>query len=201
MDAQTYDDWYTTARGKWIGDVEAELIRNLLMPQRGESLLDVGCGTGYFSRRFAAFIEGAVAGIDISSEWIAYARVHSDDRIDFHEADACKLPFPDGSFDLVASIAALCFISDERTAIREMLRVCRRRFAIAVLNRNSLLWRKQGRSGGRGAYAGARWHTPRQLLGLFRDLPVANLKLRSAVHVPSGGPAARAAELLLQHLF
>jgi len=44
----------------------------------------------------------------------------------FAAADARRLPFPDDSFDLVVSITALCFIREERLALREMLRVARR---------------------------------------------------------------------------
>jgi SAM-dependent methyltransferase len=201
MDPRTYDQWYATPRGRWIGDSESKLVQKALQARPGESLLDVGCGTGYFTRRFASSLDGPVHGVDITSDWIKYAKDHSDARIVYHVADACELPFQDGSFDLVTSIAALCFIPDERAAIREMLRVCRRRFAIGVLNRHSLLWRKQGRSGGTGAYVGARWHEPSQLLDLFRVAPVANLKLHSAVHIPSGGPVARTAEPILQRLF
>lgn len=197
MDPHTYDQWYTTPRGRWIGDIESKLVQKALQARPGESLLDVGCGTGYFTRRFASCLDGPVHGVDITSEWVDYAKGHSDAKISYHVADACNLPYNDGSFDLVTSIAALCFIPDEQAAIREMLRVCRRCFAIGVLNRHSLLWREQGRSGGTGAYASARWHKPSQLLNLFRVAPVANLKLQSAVHIPSGGSVARAAKPIL----
>ena len=40
-------------RGRWIGQLEYSLVRGLLKPIPDESLLDVGCGTGYFTRCFA----------------------------------------------------------------------------------------------------------------------------------------------------
>lgn len=83
------------------------------------------------------------------------------------------------------SIAALCFVDDERRALAEMVRVARRRFAVGWLNRASLLFWQKGRSGGSGAYRGARWHTATEVRGLFCDLPVRNVKLRSAIFMPS----------------
>ncbi len=53
-DAAAYDAWYDTPRGRWIGEREFRLAQCLLAPQPGETLLDVGCGTGWFTRRFAA---------------------------------------------------------------------------------------------------------------------------------------------------
>ena len=68
-----YEAWYHSPRGRWIGDCEFSLIRQLLQPQPGSSLLDVGCGTGYFSRRFQQ-LEMNVTGIDPDSDAIEFAR-------------------------------------------------------------------------------------------------------------------------------
>lgn len=107
------------------------------------------------------------------------------------EGDARELPFEDAHFDHVLSIAALCFVDDERKAVAESVRVARRRFAIGWLNRNSLLYRQRGRDGGSGAYHGARWHNANEVRALFAGLPVRNLKLRSAIFLPSATRWAR----------
>lgn len=197
MDPAEYDRWYKTPRGRWIGGREARLIQGGLAPRPGESLLDVGCGTGYFTRALARRMQGPVVGVDVDEAWLEYALAHDDERASYAIADARALPYPDASFDMVMSIAALCFVDDEAAAIAEIVRVSRRRFAVGLLNRHSLLWLQEGRDGGHGGYRGARWHSTRQARGLFDGLPVRDLHVRTAIHLPTGGRIARVVERLL----
>jgi SAM-dependent methyltransferase len=192
--AERYDAWYRTPRGAWIGETEFRLLRDMLAPRRGESLLDVGCGTGYFTRRFARDAGVAATGLDPDRSWLDYARAHAAAGERYLAGVAEALPFADRSFDLSVSVTALCFVAAQREAVREMLRVTRRRFAIGLLNRGSLLYRAKA---GIGAYRGAHWHTPQEVRALFAGLPVRRLELRSAVFLPHGGVFARAAEGLL----
>lgn len=185
MNPAEYDAWYDTPRGRWIGETEYALAARGLAAEPGDSLLDVGCGTGWFTRRAAAD-ELVATGLDPNPAWLDYARAHSGPALSWVEGDARDLPFADASFDHVLSIAALCFVDDERQAVAEAVRVARRRFAIGWLNRASLLYWQKGRHGGSGAYRGARWHTAREVRALFSGLPVQNLTLRSAIFLPSG---------------
>ena len=186
MSPEDYDAWYRSPRGKWTGETEYRLLTKLLQPISGESLLDIGCGTGYFTRRFAE--SGlAVTGVDPSPAMLGFARKHAVAGERFVFGDARALPFPDRSFDLVISVTALCFIPEQMRALSEMLRVTRRRFAIGLLNRNSLLFLEKGRDGGRGGYRGAHWHTMREVKSLFSNLPVQDLTLRTAILIPGGG--------------
>ena len=193
MDAADYDAWYDTPRGRWIGETEFALAARLLAPAPESSLLDVGCGTGWFTRRFAA-AGLCVTGLDPNPGWLDYARRSSGPAIDWVEGDARALPFSEASFDHVVSIAALCFIDDERTPLAEIVRVTRRRFAVGWLNRACLLYRQKA---GHGAYAGARWHTAAEVRALFDGLPVRHLTIHSAVFLPGGGAAAQVLEPLL----
>jgi SAM-dependent methyltransferase len=193
MNPADYDAWYATPRGRWIGETEYALVARLLAAQPGDSLLDVGCGTGWFSRRAAA--DGLVAtGLDPNAAWLDYARAHDSPASNWVEGDARDLPFSDASFDHVLSIAALCFVDDERQAVAEAVRVARHRFAIGWLNRSSLLYWQKGREGGSGAYRGARWHSADEVRALFSGLPVRKLKLRSAIFLPSATRMARCLE-------
>ncbi|OIQ98110.1 23S rRNA (guanine(745)-N(1))-methyltransferase [mine drainage metagenome] len=199
MHPEQYDAWYETQKGAWIGNEEYRLLASLLAPRPGETLLDVGCGTGYFTRRFAdKATEGNVVGVDIDTEMLRFANEHSEPNIGFVAADARQLPFRDKSFDLVVSVTALCFIRDEKQALSEMLRVARRRVVLGLLNRHSLLYLAKGRRGGRGAYRGARWHTPTEALHLFDGMPVHHAGHGTAIIVPGGKNWSRRLEPLLR---
>jgi len=83
-------------------------------------LLDVGCGTGWFSQR--AKRQGAnVTSLDIGTRLLAKARK----KCDSHPVagDACLLPFPDETFDIVISSECIEHTLDPHRAVSEMKRV------------------------------------------------------------------------------
>ena len=199
MTPEQYEAWYATQRGAWIGGEEYRLLDSLLAPTPGETLLDVGCGTGHFTRRFAAnAADRKVVGADIDQDMLRFADGHSDRCIGYVAVDARQLPFRDRSFDLVVSMTALCFIEEEKQALREMLRVARRRVVLGLLNRHSLLYLAKGISGGRGAYQGARWHTPNEALRLFNGLPMCHAGLGTVIVMPGGKRWSRRLEPTLR---
>lgn len=200
MTPEQYDAWYDTPRGRWIGETEYRLIERQFDLRPGAQILDVGCGTGWFTRRMSRRSDRYVTGLDINAEWLAYARSR-DPSSRYVLGDALSLPFPDNSFDSVISIAALCFTADWRQAVGEIVRVCRGQFAIGMLNRQSLLWHDKGRKGGSGAYHGATWVTPKELIGSANRLAVERARQCSVIFFPSGSLFARALEFLTpQHL-
>lgn len=91
------------------------LLRQL--PRNCENALEVGCGTGEFSRRLATRSARVIA-LDLSPEMIRLARSRSEQfsNIDFQVADVTSWPFPVEAFDCVASIATL-----HHLALRELL--------------------------------------------------------------------------------
>ena len=196
MTPADYDAWYDTPRGRWIGETEFSLLHRLLALQPGETLLDVGCGTGWFTRRFAASNGWNVTGLDADATRLDFARAHGRNER-YQEGDARALPFADASIDCVVSVAALCFIDDWRLALSEMARVARRRLVVGLLNRHSLLWREKGREGGRGGYEGARWQTADEISEALTALPLVNIQIHSALFLPGVSPLARACEQVL----
>lgn len=199
MQPEQYDAWYATPRGAWIGGIEHRLVDELLTPRSGETVLDVGCGTGYFTRGFAdRTAVGWMVGADIDLNMARFAA--SRGKAAYLVADGQRLPFADRSFDLVIGVTSLCFMRDARRALLEMLRVARRRIALGLLNRHSLLWFAKGRHGGRGAYRGAHWHSRREVQRLFAGQSARNLMLRTAIMLPSGSRLAQGAEPCLNKL-
>jgi ubiquinone/menaquinone biosynthesis C-methylase UbiE len=93
----------------------------------GERVLDVACGTGIVARLAAAAMgTGHVVGLDINRGMLAFARSQSAGprlQIEWHEASALDLPFPDTSFDLILCQLGLQFFPDQPRALREMIRV------------------------------------------------------------------------------
>lgn len=192
MTPAAYDAWYDSPRGRWIGETEFALLAGLLDPVPGETLLDVGCGTGWFTRRFPV-LGLAASGLDNDPARLAYAGAR-DPAGRYLQGDARALPFPEAAFDVAVSVTALCFVADWRSALAEMVRVARRRVVLGLLNRHSLLWLAKGRGGGQGAYRGAHWHTAGEVRAALAGLPVAAVRSRSAIFLPSATPAARVME-------
>lgn len=187
MDAAAYDAWYHTPRGRWIGDTEFRLLARLLQRHPDESLLDIGCGTGYFTRRFAQESASSVNGLDPDLSRLRFASNNSTGNECYVAGNGSKLPFPDRSFDCTISVTALCFAENQASFLSEMVRVTKRRFVLGLLNRNSLLYCGKGRQGGTGAYQGARWHTAHEISDLLTLLPVNHITIRNGIFCPDGG--------------
>jgi ubiquinone/menaquinone biosynthesis C-methylase UbiE len=86
-------------------------------------VLDVGCGTGQ-SRRIYRERSSRYAGIDLSLGALALARGRFGDS-PWLQADALRLPFRGGSFDVVAFSSVLHHVGDRRAALAEAARVLR----------------------------------------------------------------------------
>jgi ubiquinone/menaquinone biosynthesis C-methylase UbiE len=93
----------------------------------GERVLDVATGTGH-AVLAAARRSCQVTGIDYVPGLLDIARRRAaaeDLDARFVEADAEKLPFPDGSFDVALSAIGVMFSADHERAAAELVRVCR----------------------------------------------------------------------------
>lgn len=137
--AKKYDKWYETLKGRKVDKLEKALFLKLVKPKKGQTLLDIGCGTGHFSFWFHD-LGLKVTGIDISRNMLEVAAGKiKNQEIKFIRGDAQSLPFQDKSFDLVVMITTLEFLSQPRKALEEAFRVARRKVFFGVLNRWSLL--------------------------------------------------------------
>jgi ubiquinone/menaquinone biosynthesis C-methylase UbiE len=97
-------------------------------PLQTKTLLEVGCGTGYWLREFIKW--GArpenIAGIDLLADRIAEAARLCPTAVQLRCGSAAQLPFPDGAFDLVLQSTVFTSVLDpalKRRMASEMLRV------------------------------------------------------------------------------
>jgi ubiquinone/menaquinone biosynthesis C-methylase UbiE len=102
----------------------------------GQKVLDVAAGNGNVSlaaaRRWCDVVatDYVPALLERARERAAAERL----PIEFREADAESLPFPDASFDLVVSTFGVMFTPDQERAAAELLRVCKRGGRIGLAN-------------------------------------------------------------------
>jgi ubiquinone/menaquinone biosynthesis C-methylase UbiE len=131
-------DAYETFLVPTIFEPWAQVLVERVDPRPGQRLLDLACRTGVVARIAAPQVlpTGTVTGVDVNPGMLATARraVGGDEAIEWREADALDLPFPEASFDAVVCQQALQFVSDRATMVREMRRVLARggRLALSV---------------------------------------------------------------------
>ena len=117
---------YEQQMGRWSRRL-ADPFLDFAGTAAGESVLDVGCGTGSLAEamiRRCAF--GHLQGIDFSPAYVEHATGHvRDPRVKFETGDACSLQFADRSFDRIFALLVLHFVPRTGQAISEMLRVAR----------------------------------------------------------------------------
>lgn len=97
------------------------------------SVLDVGCGTGMLSERLlSAFPSCRLTGVDLSPAMVERARARLAGRAEVREADAERLPFHDGAFDLVVCNDSFHHYPDPDRAAFQMWRVLRKGGALVL---------------------------------------------------------------------
>jgi SAM-dependent methyltransferase len=176
--AAGYEDWYGTPRGRRADLAERALLERLLAPfVAAQSVLEVGCGTGHFTRWLAGRVPH-VLGLDRAPATLAEAR-RLDRRLRLVQGDAHDLPIRSGAVDLSLFALTLEFVDDPAAALAEAVRVSRRGVLVVALNRWSL--------GGWSRRCGPDARRP--LLGRARDVSLRSLR---ALTSAAAGPRLRA---------
>lgn len=121
---RTEEIWgWDTPAGRVRADRRARLFIELGGIVPGARVLELGCGTGEFTRRVAP--EGAhLAAFDLSADLLAKARARVLTGASFLRGDAQVLPFKSGAFDAVYGCSILHHL-DVETALGEVRRVLR----------------------------------------------------------------------------
>ena len=133
----------------------------LLARANPESILDIGCGEGVLTERWAKLLAPRqLVGLDLpdaklEAEWSARRR----ENLEFRAGQAEALPFADREYGLVAAIETLEHVSDPERVLLEMRRVARSYLLVSVPREP--LWRALNLA--RGAYLRQLGNTPGHL--------------------------------------
>ena len=108
-----------------VGPPLEPAVDKVLNLKADESLLDIGTGPGDFPMRIRqSGHRGRLVGIDASPGMVAKAKA-ANANVEFLQADAQSLPFPDGSFDVATARHMLYHVLDIPKTLREAHRVLR----------------------------------------------------------------------------
>jgi demethylmenaquinone methyltransferase/2-methoxy-6-polyprenyl-1,4-benzoquinol methylase len=109
----------------WDEEMRDEALE-LLDVERGDRVLDVGCGTGFGTEGLLRYTDD-VHGLDQSIHQMekAFEKFGKRDRVRFYRGDAERLPFRDDAFDVVWSSGSIEYWPNPVAALREFRRVVR----------------------------------------------------------------------------
>ncbi len=187
QDAKAYDTWFKKSRNRFAANLETSLMLNLINPNRGETILDIGCGTGF---SLIPFLDKGlqVTGLDPSPYMIDLAEKKVKNRVDFYRGFAEDLPFDDNSFNYASFFTTLEFVENPRKAIEEACRVAKDLVFIGVLNRFAIkaIQRRIKGMSGKTIYNKARffsvWEIKSLLCSILGDVPIS---WRTVIQIPS----------------
>jgi len=97
------------------------------------SILDVGCGTGYLTNKIYSIVPNVI-GCDIDSKRLQLAKEYAAGKIKFIQNMSTTLPFPDRSFDLVTCFEVLEHVSNYSDLVKECKRVSKKYVMFTVPN-------------------------------------------------------------------
>lgn len=192
-----YDRWRASEIGATTEQLESRLILELAGEVSGCKVLDIGCGDGTFAVELAR--RGAiVTGIDASPAMIDAARARAAQHnvdVTFQVAQAERLPFAAGQFDVVTAITILCFVDDAGPVFSEIARVLKPggRLVIGELGRWST-WAAARRVRawlGSRLWRLGRFRTAKELCGLAEQAGLSVETVRGAIFYPRSRLAGR----------
>ena len=194
-----YRAWRHSTLGRITDALEERLLIEKIGAVQGLRILDVGCGDGVLATRLAS-LGGKVTGLDATKIMLDAARERARQAgaaLTLVQGDAKHLPFDDRSFDVIVSVATLCFSANPALPLSEMAR-CLIPGGKLVLGElaNGNLWAAQRRIKGwlgSSLWRSVRFRTPRELRGLVKKAGFDNSEIAGAIYYP---PLAVAARLL-----
>lgn len=136
-DARAYESWFTDSRHRFEAELENRLMLEMLQPSRGETVLEIGCGTG---SSLVPLLELGLnaTGLDASPYMLDISLNKLGHRVDLYRGFAEELPFDDNSFNHAFFMTTLEYVDDPHKALEEACRVAKDRVFIGVLNRYAI---------------------------------------------------------------
>jgi ubiquinone/menaquinone biosynthesis C-methylase UbiE len=127
---EEFDAWAADGRDRGMEERHWHTARPILarMPvEAGETVLDLGSGSGYAARALRGTADaGRAYGLDGSAEMVRNARSYTDDpRVGFLQGDFGHLPFADDSVDHCFSMEAFYYSADPHRTLEEVSRILR----------------------------------------------------------------------------
>jgi SAM-dependent methyltransferase len=135
--ASAYERWFNRENNGFAIDLQNKLMIDLLKPQRNETVLGIGCGTGASLLPFLN-IGLQTTAIDPSPYMLDIKRANLGNRVDMHRGFAEDLPFEDNSFDNACLITCLEFAENPKKAIEEACRIAKNKLYIGVFNKYAI---------------------------------------------------------------
>jgi ubiquinone/menaquinone biosynthesis C-methylase UbiE len=126
---QEFNQWAAAGRGDEMEGHHSDITEqtlSLMEIQPGDRILDLGCGTGWASRRMARLAHGGeVVGLDVADEMLRRAEDASSAfrNVRYVWGSAEKIPESDNAFGKVLSVESFYYYADQGKALDELRRV------------------------------------------------------------------------------
>ncbi len=149
---EEFNQWAAAGRGDEMESHHSDITEQtlaLMDLQPSDRVLDLGCGTGWASRRIARVVtSGEVVGLDVADEMLRRAEKASAgiSNVRYVWGSAEKVPVPDNYFNKVLSVESFYYYADQGKSLDELRRVMAPGAKLFILinlykdNRYSLRW-------------------------------------------------------------
>src|SRR5205809_4327409 len=126
---QEFNQWAQAGRGDEMEDHHSDITGQtiaLMNLKPSDRVLDLGCGTGWASRRLAQIVTaGEVVGLDVADEMLRRAEESSRqfNNVRFVWGSAESIPFDNDTFTKILSVESFYYYADQGKALDELRRV------------------------------------------------------------------------------
>jgi ubiquinone/menaquinone biosynthesis C-methylase UbiE len=152
---EEFNQWAAAGRGDEMEGHHSDITEQtlaLMNIEPADRILDLGCGTGWASRRMARIVsEGEVVGLDVADEMLRRAEQASSAfrNVRYAWGSAENIPEADNAFSKVLSVESFYYYADQGKALDELRRVMSPRAKLFILinlykdNHYSLRWQTE----------------------------------------------------------